>query len=79
MGQGGQIANLPVTIRTGKAKASFRRPSKQRFGRSAVGSSLVAVRDYAGDFCLQQGDAFAQFSLRIGGEILGSEATRGIS
>jgi hypothetical protein len=79
MGQRGQIANLPVTIGTGKTRASSRRPSEQGFGRCAVGGSLVAVRGNAGDLCLQQRDAFAQFGLRIGREILDSEATRGIS
>jgi hypothetical protein len=44
-----------------------------------VGGSLVAVRGNAGDFRLEQRDAFAQFGLRIGREILDSEATRGIS
>ena len=44
-----------------------------------MGRSLVAVRGHAGDFSLQQRDAFTQFGLGIGCEILGCEATRGVS
>lgn len=48
-------------------------------GSVAVGSGFIAVRNNAGFFGIEQRDAFGQFGLRVGRQILGCEATRGVS
>ena len=52
---------------------------EQRIGRGAVRGSLGAVGGNAGDFSLQQRNPFVELGLRVGAEILGGEAARGIS
>lgn len=37
------------------------------------------MRGNAGNFSLEQGDAFVQFGLRVGGKVLGSEPRGGVS
>jgi hypothetical protein len=44
-----------------------------------VGGGLGAVRGNAGDFSLEQGNAFVELGLRVGAEVLGREAACGIS
>jgi len=52
---------------------------EQRVGSGAVRGGLAAVGGNVGDFSLEQGDAFIEFGLRVGAEVLGSEAARGVS
>ena len=52
---------------------------EQGFGRSAVRCSLVTMGLNARDFRPEQRNAFIEFVLGIGSEILGGELARGIA
>jgi hypothetical protein len=52
---------------------------KQRIGSGPVGGDLAVVRPDPRDLGFEQRDPFVQFGLRVGAEILGSEATRRVS
>jgi hypothetical protein len=52
---------------------------EQRVGSGAVRGGLGAMGGNAVDFSLEQGDPFVQLGLRVGAEVLGREATCGIS
>jgi len=83
MGWTAQIANPLKVIRweiRGKIRAGSSAPCrKQRIGGSAMGGGLVAMCCHTGDFGVEQSDPVIEFGLRIGAEILVSEATRRVS
>lgn len=60
-------------------RARSSRLSEQSVGGGTVCGGLVPMRPDAGDLRLEQGDAFIQFGLRIGAEILAREASRRVS
>ena len=59
--------------------ASPRRFPEQRFGGGAVSGRLAPMRCHPRDFGFEQGDAFIQFRLRIGPQILCREVRGRIS
>jgi hypothetical protein len=79
MGWRVKIANPLVALRKESGSGSSASLSEQRIGCAAVGGGLGAVGGDSGDFGLEQHDAFVQLGLRIGAEVLESEATCRVS
>lgn len=79
MGCYAEIANPYARVAEENRRASPATLPEQRIGGGAVGGGLAAMGGNPGDFGFQQRDAFVQFGLRIGAEILGREARCRIS